>query len=472
MDDLVSPGADAIPLSLRLEKENTTIIIDKQLEITFRRTIRFADDKAPSKQPLDFGAFKLTNVKEGLNRLPAAVKSDGGLLLPMHEGEAMWIKFVSLTKKPYAIKIFGGKTNVITGEIESEHDGEEKEHQKRRLAAGKSLQDYFVVPAQPWLYGYRSETGKFQQFVAPPLDKTQPFQAQEVPVEYLPCLRFEITPKHVFKTQKQLNPMGSRKLRYFSNLVKTGPRKGNFFIAEIGIDMDNTISVRLSTDWKVERVCQKIQHKLGPMYTLDHLIINGQCLLSYMTLSYYGITKEYFSKKTHHRARIAVVFHDMSPATVQIPPYIKWCNLAIAEGGVTCGWNPPQTTVFTIRPLLSPLYQSLTGLQNPNKPIPQEVYETEGGAMPARAEKRLPARTRAKGKRQTQVRSTGQPQSSGFQPVVQKSAEAPNHFPDDMEICPSDIQRSSHKPNPFKSVDQWLEDLNGLETDTEPISTI
>lgn len=72
------------PLSLKLADRNTSIIVDGQLKISFRRTIRVPDNEQSSALPPDLGAFKLTNVNYGSGRLPAAVKAKGGLLLPMY----------------------------------------------------------------------------------------------------------------------------------------------------------------------------------------------------------------------------------------------------------------------------------------------------------------------------------------------------------------------------------------------------
>ena len=86
----------------------------------------------------------------------------GGVFLPMHQSEAMWISFRA--DYPMALKVAAGKINAVTGEAWS---GD--------LSADP--QDYLVVPGQPWLDGFCVAKGTIRQFVAMPLGKG--FTAEE-----------------------------------------------------------------------------------------------------------------------------------------------------------------------------------------------------------------------------------------------------------------------------------------------------
>ena len=87
-------------------------------------------------------------------RLPAAWKKRGGVLFPMRQAEATWIRFHG--GYPMAVKVAAGMINAVTGAewTNSLHE---------------APQDYLVVPDQPWLDGFCVATGQIRQFVAMPL---------------------------------------------------------------------------------------------------------------------------------------------------------------------------------------------------------------------------------------------------------------------------------------------------------------
>lgn len=69
----------------------------------------------------------------------------------------MWINFSS--KMPYAVKIYVGGINAVSGEPMVETAATIL-RRRQLLASGKSLQDYVVLPEQPWLEGIATEPGK------------------------------------------------------------------------------------------------------------------------------------------------------------------------------------------------------------------------------------------------------------------------------------------------------------------------
>jgi hypothetical protein len=60
----------------------------------------------------------------------------------------MWIHFKS--QRPYAIKVFAGDINAISGEPKNE-TSTSNIRRKKQLAADKSIQDYVVSPSHEWL---------------------------------------------------------------------------------------------------------------------------------------------------------------------------------------------------------------------------------------------------------------------------------------------------------------------------------
>lgn len=133
------------------------------LHISFKRTIRVPDNKQLSKLPPDLGDFQLHKVQDYSHRLPRKMVEKGGVFFPMHQREAMWIDFEA--NAPFMIKIYCGGVNVVSGE----HASEGIETQQRRaklLEQGKPIQDYVVVPEQPWLDGVAIKPSVVRQFVA------------------------------------------------------------------------------------------------------------------------------------------------------------------------------------------------------------------------------------------------------------------------------------------------------------------
>ncbi len=76
---------------------------EARLTVTFQRTLRIPDDDRLYPLPPGLGAFPLRHVDDYRRRLPKAWVERGGVLMPMHQAEAMWISFGS--HYPVAIKV-------------------------------------------------------------------------------------------------------------------------------------------------------------------------------------------------------------------------------------------------------------------------------------------------------------------------------------------------------------------------------
>jgi hypothetical protein len=143
---------------------------DAVCQVDFQRTLRIPDDNREYPLPPGLGRFPVEHVEDHSSRLPAAWLERGGVLLPMYQAEALWIKlssvigFRSPVSYPFAVKIAAGKINAVTGD-EWSND------------LVKDPQDYLVVPNQPWLDGFCVQKGLIRQFVAMPLG--QGYTAEE-----------------------------------------------------------------------------------------------------------------------------------------------------------------------------------------------------------------------------------------------------------------------------------------------------
>ncbi len=125
--------------------------------IEFQRTLRIPDDDNEYPLPPGLGQFPLRHLDDFAARCPEAWRRRGGVLLPMHQAEALWINFGgSYGTYPFAVKISTGKVCALTGDAWVNH-------------LNRDPQDYVVLPEQPWLDGYCVEMGVIRQFVAMPL---------------------------------------------------------------------------------------------------------------------------------------------------------------------------------------------------------------------------------------------------------------------------------------------------------------
>ena len=104
----------------------------------------------------------------------------------------MWISFVS--KVPFAVKIFVGGVNAISGEPTGNNDEAVMMRRLDLMEKKKSVQDYIVTPKQRWLDGITSDHECVRQFVAMPLDSGYSIEAQITGQDLIGGLQFHVTP--------------------------------------------------------------------------------------------------------------------------------------------------------------------------------------------------------------------------------------------------------------------------------------
>lgn len=131
---------------------------DARCTIEFQRTLRIPDDDRDYPLPPGLGRFPLRHIDDFARRLPERWRRRGGVIMPMHQAEAMWIAFGGHFDYPFAVKIATGKICAVSGNPWVNRLNEDP-------------QDYVVLPEQPWLDGYCVEKGVIRQFVAMPLGK-------------------------------------------------------------------------------------------------------------------------------------------------------------------------------------------------------------------------------------------------------------------------------------------------------------
>ncbi|KAL8749266.1 MAG: hypothetical protein Q9184_006875 [Pyrenodesmia sp. 2 TL-2023] len=106
----------------------------------------------------------------------------------------MWINFKS--HRPFAIKVFVGGVNAVSGEPTKE-DSATMMRRLTKIGKNESIQDYVITPRQLWLDGIASKAGFVRQFVAMPLGSGYSVEAQVTGQETTGGMQFLVVPtKH------------------------------------------------------------------------------------------------------------------------------------------------------------------------------------------------------------------------------------------------------------------------------------
>ncbi|GJE93529.1 ubiquitin-domain-containing protein [Phanerochaete sordida] len=161
--------ADVLGLSHAKIGQNEDRVQVGDVTVAFMRTLRVPDDGKTHALPAGLGKFPLYNAAAFSPHLPPGIARKGGVLMGMHQCEAMWLSFLASSRYPsYAVKVSAGGVNALTG--------------TPRGAKSEGRQDYLAVAprdtAQIWLDGFCTEEGVVRQFVAVPLGEGLTVEAQ------------------------------------------------------------------------------------------------------------------------------------------------------------------------------------------------------------------------------------------------------------------------------------------------------
>jgi hypothetical protein len=144
-----------------------TIEDEARTEIHFERTLRVPDDGKTYPLPSGLGLFPMRYLDDFEKepppewadegeaiKLPLEWAGRGGVIMPVHPSEAMYIAFGE-GGYPCAIKIGVGDHNAVNGEPWSEQ-------------LNDTPGDYIVAPPQRWLDGFYIGNDRVRQFMAVP----------------------------------------------------------------------------------------------------------------------------------------------------------------------------------------------------------------------------------------------------------------------------------------------------------------
>ncbi len=132
------------------------------LMITPYRTLRTPYDTI-SELPAGLGTFPIYKVSDFKSGVPDNWQGEF-YFMPMYRSEALWMNFGHRTH-PTAVIVAAGAINAVTG-------------RRMEKAVLEKDQNYIVTPPQPWIDGWKDESGTVYQFVAAELGSGETIERQ------------------------------------------------------------------------------------------------------------------------------------------------------------------------------------------------------------------------------------------------------------------------------------------------------
>ena len=152
--------------TLSVQRDGDSIQVGEHIHLSFLRTLRLPDDGKVYPLPPGFSRFPLVRVEDYADRVPTDWRAKGGFIMPMYQREALWLSFSAPHWRPNVLKVAAGGINAATGGPLT--DTLLGDTDARNRESSTPVQDYLVVPEQPWLDGFKTAPNQVRQLVAMP----------------------------------------------------------------------------------------------------------------------------------------------------------------------------------------------------------------------------------------------------------------------------------------------------------------
>lgn len=159
------------------------------MDISLSRTLRVPDNGTSFGTPVLFSPIPIFQVDHYKSRLPPGISSKGGIFIPLHQREALALKFdvkgKENTSSLFAIKCLSGTVNVVSGEVA----GAETPYSSEARSQG-----HIIVPEQLRLDGFAHTNEAVRQFVAMSLGSGHSVEAQRTGKEVFGGMQLLVAP--------------------------------------------------------------------------------------------------------------------------------------------------------------------------------------------------------------------------------------------------------------------------------------
>ena len=166
----------------------------------------------------------------------------------------MWINLKC--QKPFAIKIFVGGVNAVSGETMQESPASIM-RRLTKISKDESVQDYVVPPKQLWIDGIANEKGSVRQFVAMPLGSGYSVEAQITGKEVTGGLQFQVIPCSKYFGMEEL--VCKNHIEGDQIIVQIDTMSGRK-LALHGVSLANTLEDLKDTVFQVQKIPKHEQH--------------------------------------------------------------------------------------------------------------------------------------------------------------------------------------------------------------------
>ncbi|EMC98655.1 hypothetical protein BAUCODRAFT_103027 [Baudoinia panamericana UAMH 10762] len=363
-------NATTTPLTVSLSDNNTSIKVSRTvggnprpqaLTISFQRTVRVADNGETNNLPPGLGTLATLSLEDYQTMLPAAMAAKGGFFLPIYQREAMWINFKS--RDPFAVKIYVGGVNAISGEPARE-TAETMMRRLKLMESKKCVQDYLVAPDQLWLDGAAAKDGAVRQFVAMPLGSGYSVEAQVTGEEVIGGLQIEVVPSRAGPMLSMPKPLGQR---YGAHVP------GESFPISVKTLVGQELPLEVMPTTTVNDTKYMIQDMDGIPPDQQRLIFSGKQMEDGRTLSSYGVKEE---------STMQLVLRLRGGGPLPEPMGLGAAGLikqVIKRDRYTPTlWQPDCGTIFNVQILNSECFLSVTGREPPPTPVTAKTYAEYG----------------------------------------------------------------------------------------------